>query len=96
MLEAFRAVPPEFQTVREALFGDWRRLIVERTLQTAHGGPRVACGDWVPALVDAARVGPERGDPARRLADALGVEASGSPRASRRARASCAIRSSPT
>jgi hypothetical protein len=35
-------------------------LIVERTLQTAHGGPRVACGDWVPALVDAARVGPER------------------------------------
>ena len=55
MLEAFRAVPPEFDALREALFADWRALIVQRTLHTWPGSARVACGDWVAALVDAAR-----------------------------------------
>ena len=59
MLEAFRAVPPALHEVHDALFADWRTQIVERTLQTWRSGPRVPCGGWVPALVDAAQAGPK-------------------------------------
>ena len=59
MLEAFRAVPPAHHEVHDALFAGWRALIVERTLQTWRSRPPVPCGGWVPALVDAARAGPE-------------------------------------
>ncbi len=58
MLEAFGAVPPALHEVHDALFADWRALVVERTLQTWRSGPRVPCGGWVPALVDAAQAGP--------------------------------------
>ena len=63
MLEAFRAVPPQFHAMREALFANWRALIVQRTLHTWPDGARVACGDWVAALVDAARAGPQGAAP---------------------------------
>jgi hypothetical protein len=59
MLEAFREVPPAHHEVHDALFADWRGLIVERTLRTWRSSPRVPCGGWVPALVDAARAGPD-------------------------------------
>jgi hypothetical protein len=59
MLEAFCAVPPALHEVHDALFADWRALIVERTLPTWRSGPRVPCGGWVPALVDAAQAGPK-------------------------------------
>jgi hypothetical protein len=58
MLDAFRAFPPQFHPIREALFANWRALIVGRTLDIWRDGDRVACGDWVSALVDAARAGP--------------------------------------
>ena len=63
MLEAFRAVPPQFDAMRDALFANWRALIVQRTLHAWQGGARVACGDWVAALVDAARAGREGAAP---------------------------------
>jgi hypothetical protein len=63
MLEAFRAVPPQFHAMHEALFANWRTLIVQRTLHTWGSGARVACGDWVAALVDAARAGSEGAAP---------------------------------
>lgn len=57
-LRAFRAVPPQARGVRDALFADWRALIVERTLRTAHdGGPPVPGGGWATALVDAVQEG---------------------------------------
>jgi hypothetical protein len=59
MLEAFAAIPEAHRTVREALFADWRALIVERTFGSWGTDARVVCGGWVAALVDAARVGPE-------------------------------------
>ncbi|MCU0687951.1 MAG: hypothetical protein MUF34_37855, partial [Polyangiaceae bacterium] len=58
MLEAFRVMPPQFHTIREALFADWRTLIVRRTLPLGQNGAPVPCGGWVSALVDAAREGP--------------------------------------
>jgi hypothetical protein len=59
MLEAFRAVPPEHRKVHDALFADWRALIVERTLETRGAAQQVPCGGWVSALVDAAKAGPD-------------------------------------
>jgi hypothetical protein len=54
MLAALRAVPPQLEKVREALFAGWRKYVVNQTLQTSESGPRVPCSDWVGALVDAA------------------------------------------
>lgn len=54
MLDALRAVPPRFEKVRAALFADWRKHVVIRTLQTSETTLPARCGGWVGALVDAA------------------------------------------
>jgi hypothetical protein len=59
MLEAFRAFPHEFRAIRDTLFANWRTLIVQRTFDLWGGRDQVPCGDWLPALVDAARIGSE-------------------------------------
>jgi hypothetical protein len=59
MLEAFRAFPHELRAIRDTLFANWRTLIVQRTFHLWGERDRVPCGDWLPALVDAARVGLE-------------------------------------
>ncbi len=57
-LEAFRRVPsPEFASMREQLFADWRSLVVEATLGRESDGDGPPGSVWVHALVDAARVG---------------------------------------
>jgi hypothetical protein len=57
MLDALRALTPSFGEVREALFASFRRWVVGQTLETFESDARVPCGDWVGALVDAARAG---------------------------------------
>jgi hypothetical protein len=57
MLEAFAAIPQQFQTMRDGLFAQWRALIARRTLQIWHDDRKVTCGDWVASLVDSARAG---------------------------------------
>ncbi len=59
MLDAFRAIAPPLDTVREALFASFRTWVVNETLETWGRPERVPCGDWVGALVDAARTGHE-------------------------------------
>lgn len=59
MLKALGAVPPRYKAVREALFGEWRRWFVARTLSQWRDTLAVACGAWVAALVDAAAAGDE-------------------------------------
>ena len=44
MLKALGAVPPRYKAVREALFGEWRRWFVARTLSQWRDTPAVACG----------------------------------------------------
>jgi hypothetical protein len=58
MLDAFAAVPPALQELHDALFADWRALIVDRTLPSWRYQPKPPSGEWVSALVDAARSGP--------------------------------------
>lgn len=60
MLEAFRAVPPQFQQVRDALFSNWRTFLMERTFQEWGGEEQPPGSGWLPALVDAALQGPQR------------------------------------
>ncbi len=59
MLEAFRAFHQELQVIRDRLFAEWRALVVQRTFHLWGENVRVPCGDWLPALVDAARAGVE-------------------------------------
>jgi hypothetical protein len=55
-LEAFRRVrSPQFASVRDGLFADWRSLIVEATLKRESDGDEPPGSVWVHALVDAAR-----------------------------------------
>lgn len=56
MLKAFREIPPQFQATSDALFAAWRALVVQRTFGL-WGKSTLPCGDWLPALVDAARAG---------------------------------------
>ena len=59
VLRAFRALPPRHRAVADALFTDWRDMVVERTLEPPPGHPpRAADGGWLRALIDAARSGP--------------------------------------
>ncbi|HSP81404.1 MAG TPA: hypothetical protein VLQ93_22995, partial [Myxococcaceae bacterium] len=60
MLEAFRAIPPRFRQVRDALFADWRTFLMERTFDVWRGSQEVPWSGWVPALVNAALEGPRR------------------------------------
>jgi hypothetical protein len=57
MLGALRAVPPQLEQVREALFADVRKHVVNRTLHTSESAAPVPSGGWVGALVDAAWAG---------------------------------------
>jgi len=57
-LEAFRQIrSPQFASVRDGLFADWRSLIVEATLKRESDGDEPPGSVWVHALVDAARAG---------------------------------------
>lgn len=57
-LEAFRRAPsPEFASMRDRLFADWRSLIVEETLEREPDRQEPPGSVWVLALVDAARAG---------------------------------------
>lgn len=57
-LEAFRQIrSPQFTSMRDGLFADWRSLIVEATLKRESDGDEPPGSVWVHALVDAARAG---------------------------------------
>jgi hypothetical protein len=59
MLEAFRAIPPRFQQVRDALFADWRAFLTQRTFKEWGVSTQPPGSGWVPALVNAAMAGPQ-------------------------------------
>lgn len=59
MLEAFRAIPPRFHKVREALFSNWRTFLTERTFRVWKVSTQSTGSGWMPALVDAAMGGPQ-------------------------------------
>ncbi len=56
VLEAFRRVSsPQFASLHDRLFADWRALVVEKTLGGGADGRDAPGSAWVRALVDAAR-----------------------------------------
>jgi hypothetical protein len=77
VLETFRRVAsPRLASLRERLLGDWRALVVEKTLGRVADGRDAPGSAWVRALLDAARGGDD-GAPSFRQAVRQWLEEAG-------------------